>query len=1724
MTRIFKHILVVAVLLCATMGYAQTYQILFDNSKAQTAGNADWKIDDNEPTPNPTSPTAESDWVGGISSWGYDLWQGGHYVITQLPAGSTITYGDTGNPQDLANFDVFVSVEPNVQFTAAEKTAIINFVNDGHGLFIVADHNGSDRNNDGIDSPAVWNDLFNNNSFGISNIFGVTFNQDSISASYTDIRALADRTQPEDTALFAGPYGSVTGIAYHAGSAMTVNTSANSNARGQIWEGASHADSEVVVATSRYGSGRIAFVGDSSPCDDGTGDPGDTLYDGWNEVGVTDREVFLNLTDWLAGGGGGSGITIGQPTLDPDPAQSNTVETVDVDITDDGSITGAVLEYRKFNDSSWTSVTMTNTTGDTWEGDIPGNDNTVIQYRITATDNDTNTATSGTYSYQVGSVPICDLRGNDSNGNNLYTGITVKVSGTVTAPTLNCFSTAGQTDIYIQGTDGCGINVYNNGSDQPQVNVGDTVDVTGALTQYKGKVELVVGGSGTSMTKTGSTTAPAETVITCSQVGEAYEGVLVRINNVTVTSGTIPASGSSGPVTIQDATGSTTMYIDKDGSIDGTSTPAGSFDLIGILSQFDDTSPYDSGYQVYPRFTTDLITGTGTTYTLTTDVASGTGTVDPSGANVYADGAVVNVTATAGSGYTFDHWTGDASGSTNPLPVTMDGNKTIHANFVVSGSGGGAITDLFISEYVEGSSNNKALEFFNGTGSSIDLAAETYTVELYANGASSPTSTISLTGTVADGDAFVLVNSSAGATLLAMADQTSGSVSFNGDDALVLKHNGTVVDSFGQVGTDPGSYWGDATNNTLNHTLRRKATVHQGDTTVDDAFDPSVEWDFYAEDTFDGLGSQTVTFTLTTAVADGSGSVDPTGTTTQNYGETVNITATADTGYTFDHWDGDASGTDNPVSVTINKDMTVNAYFTAESTAVSGIYFSEYVEGGGTNKALEIFNETGASIDLGAENYIIEIYNNGGTSPTNTLALTGTIADGDAFVAADPALAAYADQTSSSVSFNGNDAIVLKKGGASGTVVDSIGRVGENPAAGYWGDATNNTLNHTLRRKSTIHTGDIIVDDAFDPSVEWDFYAQDTLDDLGSHIATYTLTTDVAAGSGTVSPSGATSQDYGTSVDITATPAGGYVFDSWSGDATGSANPVSVTISGDMTVHATFTTVPTYTLTYTAGAGGSITGTSPQTVDSGADGSAVTAVPDTGYHFVDWSDSSTDNPRTDTNVTADINVTANFAVNTATSPLTLNEFLSDPYGAGDANGDGVEDGTQDEFVELVNNSCSGLDIGNFEIWDASSKRFTFPAGTIVPPYEAVIVFAGGTPTGTFGNCMANSLVFVTTDGGGSGILGLGNTSDSIIVKNSSAAEIIHYDYSGIAANTSQTRNPDVTGAFVAHNSVNASNYSPGTLVDGNSFTTPPVANNDIDNDGHSDVIWGNDNTGNLSIWFGASSGYSGFLDLDPISDTDFHIQGTGDFNGDGNTDILWWNQTTGDLLVWHMNGSGKIDEQSIGNITDTTWEIIGPADFNGDGTADIFWHNTVSGQMSIWYMDASGHNGSQYIGTVSDLSYQIATFGDYNGDGISDIIWQNNTSGVLFAWYFNASGYSGSSYLGTVSDINWQIEGSGDYNGDGYCDILWRNQSTGVISAWRMNQTGYCSADYIGTINDTNWQIFGRGDFNGDGHYDIIWRNISSGALFFWYMDAVGHNGSTYIGTVADANWMIKNR
>ncbi len=274
-------------------------KFLFDATKAQTAGNADWVLDADTspqrlPTPlqsNITATTTENFWRGGLSAWGIALVKLGHTVET-LPTRTAITYGGTG-VQDLKNYDVFVVAEPNIRFTSAEKTAILNFVKNGGGLFMISNHSGSDRNNDGWDSPAIWNDLMSTNTVK-ANPFGITITLNNFSE--TTSNRLSATTNP----ILNGSQGAVTQLKYSAGASMSINRTANTTVQGLIWRGtSSQGTSNIMCASATFGTGRVVLIGDSSPADDGTGATGDTLYPGWTELASHSR-LHMNASLWLA--------------------------------------------------------------------------------------------------------------------------------------------------------------------------------------------------------------------------------------------------------------------------------------------------------------------------------------------------------------------------------------------------------------------------------------------------------------------------------------------------------------------------------------------------------------------------------------------------------------------------------------------------------------------------------------------------------------------------------------------------------------------------------------------------------------------------------------------------------------------------------------------------------------------------------------------------------------------------------------------------------------------------------------------------------------------------------------------------------------------------------------------------------------------------------------------------------------------------------------------------------------------------------------------------------------------------------------------------------------------------------------------------------------------------------------------------------------------------------
>ena len=458
--------------------------------------------------------------------------------------------------------------------------------------------------------------------------------------------------------------------------------------------------------------------------------------------------------------------------------------------------------------------------------------------------------------------------------------------------------------------------------------------------------------------------------------------------------------------------------------------------------------------------------------------------------------------------------------------------------------------NLFFSEYIEGSSNNKVLEIYNPTGSAVDLSE--YKVQQSNNGAGwgmddgpppavEPGFTLQLSGTLASGEVYILSADAAAGVFLAQADNQLSYPSvchYNGDDAVGLFHNDVLIDVIG-IPTEQGAWDVAGVNGaTGEHTLIRKSTVTTGNTDWAVSAGTSAndsEWIVEEQDYVANLGfhvygtggenldpianagsNQTVIYGSSVTMS-GAASTDPDGTIesfnwVQTAGTTVDLSSTSavDVSFTAPSSDDSLSFT---LTVTDNDGATGSAtvYVKTVQGASNAIFFSEYAEGSSNNKYLEIFNGTGEDIDLGQ--YAISSCSNGCPDestwdfPSNISFETGTIVSaGDVYViahpSADASILTEADYTGFLYLSNGDDVFAIVDA-SSGLVIDIIGDRGPDPGDGWEvAGISDATKDHTLVRKSSVETGNSDWEssagtDASDS--EWIVYDNETWDYLGSH-------------------------------------------------------------------------------------------------------------------------------------------------------------------------------------------------------------------------------------------------------------------------------------------------------------------------------------------------------------------------------------------------------------------------------------------------------------------------------------------------------------------------------------------------------------------------------------------------------------------------------------------------
>ena len=699
--------------------------------------------------------------------------------------------------------------------------------------------------------------------------------------------------------------------------------------------------------------------------------------------------------------------------------------------------------------------------------------------------------------------------------------------------------------------------------------------------------------------------------------------------------------------------------------------------------------------------------------------------------------------------------------------------------------------------------------------------------------------------------------------------------------------------------------------------------------------------------------------------------------------------------------------------------------------------------------------------------------------------------------------------------------------GGSGTEVTAVPNVGYHFVS--WSDGV-----LTAARTDTNVTSDI--------TVTADFA-------INSYTLTYTAGEPTARSPG---PRRRRSSTAGRARRSRPFPNVGYHFVSWS-DGVLTASRTDTNVTADLSVTATFS-ITTFTLTYTAGANGTISGISPQTIIHGGSGTEVTAVPNTGYHFVSWSDGVLTAARTDINVTADITVTASFALNAYTLTIISDHGTIEKAPDLPAYDHGAS-------VVVTSTAATGYTFINWtgDVTSTDNPLTLTMDGdkSLTANYSLNTYTISGTvnleAAGLAGVTMAGLPGNPVTDGAGF-YQAVVNHGTSLTVTPT------HVDYTfapasrtytGITAdhiNQDYAATPVVVPTITVTSPNGGERWSVGSTHDitwtqtgligtvtidlykggvyQKTLGTPEAAAGTFDWSILSTEVAGTDYT--IRAW------QSGGVSDD--SDADFAVVRAVrvDFNGDGQEDLLWRYYGEGGYnRVWFL-GSAEEAGQPLTLASAAPQSAATRTQAMKTGIADPRDIGIVSGRLQ----KLSPAEAGTLMGSKEDRARALVNDPRHVAKptantsvvaapaGISDPRSLSSSVAMTAAVDPIASAAVLKTWLGgadvmPVNDMNWHIVGTGDFNNDTHVDILWRNISTGSNVVWFMNGTDWLASAELLPVADQNWQIVGTGDFDNDTHVDILWRNSTDGSNVVWYMEGAIWEDSAVLLGVSDQNWQI---
>ncbi|MDB6028301.1 MAG: Protein of unknown function precursor containing a C-terminal secretion signal [Verrucomicrobiales bacterium] len=624
------------------------------------------------------------------------------------------------------------------------------------------------------------------------------------------------------------------------------------------------------------------------------------------------------------------------------------------------------------------------------------------------------------------------------------------------------------------------------------------------------------------------------------------------------------------------------------------------------------------------------------------------------------------------------------------------------------------------------------------------------------------------------------------------------------------------------------------------------------------------------------------------------------------------------------------------------------------------------------------------------------------------------------------------------------------------------------------------------------------------------------------------LSTDVSpasSGSITVDPFDTTFASN-TVVTLTAVPAGGKQFVGWSGDASGSVNPIQVTMNSAKSVTAIFTNfvfVPTYTLTTNVSPAGSGSINVDPSGTTFASNSVVnlTATPVAGKMFVKWTGAVTTNANPlSITMSANKSVTAVFTnaplfyvLTTNVSPQGLGTISASPAPAtnGYASGTIVTlTATPNSGVKFVKWTGASIALTNrIKVTMTANKTVTavftniakFALNLTLSPANAGMVIKSPAPVS--GNDYYTGTVVTLTPVANTGfkfvkwtgsLIGTANPAKVTMTANKTIVAVFTNVPTFLL---SASVNPPGAGDILASPSPATNGYSSNTVV-----TLTAVAND----------------TNQFVGWSGLTS-FSNAVNVKMNGNKTVSAI----FNTPGK---VYWQSTNSVISLWFMQSSNYIGSTLLNNgiVISKAWRLAGTVDFDNNGSQDLLFQNT-SGAVMLWMMTNNFIVRTQAL-KAAPVSLRLVGAGNFTTNTSPDLVWQNNSTGALSLYTFKGTNYSGAPLITSsiAPGTTWKAIAVADFNHDGNSDIVFQH-TDGRVMLWFMTGSTMTSSVILndGLAATTGWKVAGISDLDDNGTPDILFQ-VTGGKSGVWALDGTNKLSENFLaeGGTMPAAWTLR--